>query len=101
MPIYEYIANDADSHCPHCRNGFEVLARIEDPPPTGCPQCGAPVQRRPSAPRLARHGAAVDDRRAAALGFTQYRRAGKGVYEKAYGEGPAQIADDGGSIDLG
>ena len=45
MPIYEYQALNAAGYCPRCRNPFEALQRVDDPPLTVCPQCLAAVRR--------------------------------------------------------
>ena len=61
-------------------------------PLAACPDCGAAVVRVISAPNLAVGNAHVlKDGHAAKHGFTQYRKVGKGVYEKAFGKGPDVI----------
>ena len=52
MPIYEYRAKDRGRACEHCRNGFEVLQNMSDPPLAACPKCGAAVQKLISAPSV-------------------------------------------------
>ena len=92
MPIYEYAA--VGTGCPHCAAHFDVLQKLRDEPLTQCPQCGAPVTRIISAPSVAVGGAHLtQEKHAEKHGFTQYRRTGKGVYEKAYGKGPRYISD--------
>jgi putative FmdB family regulatory protein len=91
MPIYEYAA--IDTGCAHCEAHFDVLQKLGDAELDACPQCGAAVARRISAPAVAVGNAHVHkDANAAKQGFTQYRRAGNGVYEKAYGNGPKFIS---------
>ncbi|MBS2028879.1 MAG: zinc ribbon domain-containing protein [Deltaproteobacteria bacterium] len=34
MPIYEYA-------CEKCKEVTEVIAKVDDPPPAKCPQCGS------------------------------------------------------------
>ena len=93
MPLYEY--KSEGKGCEHCAQGFEVLQAINDPPVEKCPECGAPCHRIFSAfapikstrdmlstKNLARHG------------FTQYKKAGDGHYEKTTGDGPATISRD-------
>jgi putative FmdB family regulatory protein len=93
MPIYEYIAETAG--CEHCRQPFDVLQKLSDPDLATCPECGAAVHRRVSAPSLAIGGAhLLKESHAAKNGFTQYRRAGGGVYEKTAGKGPKYISGD-------
>ncbi len=45
MPIYEYVAEDADSGCPECGHGFEVLQKVGESPVETCPRCRARVKR--------------------------------------------------------
>ena len=91
MPIYEYQAAGAE-HCEHCQNTFDVLRKLSDPPLTHCPKCGAPVERKISAPHLNTAGPSLSESNIEKHGFTQYRRAGKGVYEKTTGKGPDFIS---------
>jgi len=92
MPIYEYAA--VDEGCAHCAAHFDVLEKLRDAPLTHCPHCGAAVTRIISAPSVAVGGAhLLKESHAAKHGFTQYRRAGKGVYEKTLGKGPKFISD--------
>lgn len=94
MPIYEYMTS-SERHCAHCRDGFEVLQRMNDPQLTACPHCGAPARQRISAPHVvAGQGQRLDEGHLGKHGFTQYRRAGGGVYEKTAGKGPAYISGD-------
>jgi len=39
MPIYEY-------GCAQCKHVFDVLQKIDEPPPPECPQCGAKTLRK-------------------------------------------------------
>ncbi len=90
MPLYKYQPDQEG--CEHCRGGFEVLQKIGDPPLEECPECGRPCRRvispfatikstrdMLSPKNLERHG------------FTQYKRAGDGRYEKTAGQGPDLI----------
>lgn len=90
MPIYEYrpISN---THCPNCADGFEVLQKIADPPLTACPQCAAPVKRIVSAPSISSSGPSLAPDNLEKHGFTQYRKSGKGTYQKTAGKGPDVI----------
>ena len=51
MPIYEF-------ECSACGDTFERLQKLSDPDPSTCPECGAPIKRRLTAPafRLAGSG---------------------------------------------
>ncbi len=93
MPIYQY--SPVEAHCPACRNGIEVLQRLSDPPVAQCPECGAAMQRLISAPQVV-SGQAHREKEShiGKHGFTQYRRAGQGVYEKTVGKGPDYISGD-------
>jgi len=92
MPIYEYAA--AEKGCAYCEAHFDLLQKLRDDPLTQCPQCGAAVVRIISAPSVAVGGSHLtQESHAEKRGFTQYRRTGKGVYEKAYGKGPRYISD--------
>ena len=95
MPIYEYICSD-ESCCDHCRQGFELLQKVDDTELTACPHCGHAVRRRISAPRVvAGSSHRLNESHIEKHGFTQYRRVGQGVYEKTAGKGPNYISDDG------
>ncbi|MCE3002768.1 MAG: zinc ribbon domain-containing protein [Xanthomonadaceae bacterium] len=87
MPIYEY-APDAGA-CAQCSGRFERLERLSDAPLTRCPACGQPCHRVPSAPSLGTGGAQrLKESHLGRHGFTQYRKVGKGQYEKTVGKGP-------------
>ncbi|MHB8446821.1 MAG: FmdB family zinc ribbon protein [Rudaea sp.] len=92
MPIHEYAA--VTTGCPHCEAHFDLLQKLAETPLTQCPQCGAAVRRVICAPNVAAGSShLLKEGHAEKHGFTQYRRAGKGVYEKAYGKGPRYISD--------
>lgn len=93
MPIYEYRPS-GNMHCDVCRNGFEVIQKIEDARLKQCPECKAPVERQISAATIGKPGPGLDQSTLEKHGFTQYKRAGKGVYEKTAGKGPRVITDD-------
>ncbi len=93
MPIYEYTATKTG--CAYCEAHFEQLEKLHAKAIEQCPKCGAPVQRVISAPAVV-SGQAHRQSKAhlEKHGFTQYRRAGKGIYEKTAGKGPRVISDD-------
>jgi putative FmdB family regulatory protein len=92
MPIHEYAA--IDRGCAHCEAHFDVLQKLAEAPLTHCPECGSAVRRVISAPNVAAgNSRLLKESHAARHGFTQYRRSEKGVYEKAYGNGPKYISD--------
>jgi putative FmdB family regulatory protein len=93
MPIYEY-EHDGQSG-PQCPARFEVLQRLDDPPLAQCPDCGGACHRVFSS--FATTSGRKDLLKPAHLekhGFTQYRRAGGGYYEKTCGQGPRVIKRD-------
>jgi len=83
MPIYEYVARDAERSCTYCRNGFETLQRMAEPRLERCPRCGHPVVKRISAHAVGASRSGFDDR-ARSAGFHKLQRIGKGEYEKKY-----------------
>jgi putative FmdB family regulatory protein len=94
MPIYEY-APLAPPGCALCCYGFELLQRLSDPPLVHCTACGGGVQRVLGAPQVvAGQAHALREKHVARHGFTQYRRVGKGQYEKTAGKGPDTISGD-------
>ncbi len=93
MPIYAY-APLAEA-CPTCRDGLEILQRLADAPLTHCEACGGAIERVLGAPSVVMGGAhRLKESHVAKHGYTQYRRAGKGVYEKTAGKGPDIITGD-------
>ena len=83
MPIYEYQAVSDEHACPHCRNGFESLRQLTDPPLTACPSCGSAIKKLISAPAVGGSKSNFDDR-AKSAGFHKLKKLGKGEYEKQY-----------------
>lgn len=93
MPIYTY--RSTESGCGYCVAGFDLLQKLADAELTACPRCGAPVRKQLCAPALAIGGAhLLNEKRVGDKGFTQYRKIGKGVYEKTAGKGPDIIQGD-------
>ena len=93
MPIYEYVA--AGKGCTHCEAHFDALQKMSDPPLERCPHCGAPVARIIAVASVASGGThLLKESHFSKHGFTQYRRAGGGVYEKTAGKGPKFISGD-------
>ena len=93
MPIYQY-KPDQES-CADCVAGCDLLQRLADPALTRCPACGNPVHRVISAPQVVSgQSHRTSESHVGKHGFTQYKRAGKGVYEKTAGKGPDYISGD-------
>ena len=83
MPIREYGAIDPKKSCAHCKEGFEQVEQSTTPIRTVCPECGSPVQRQISAPRVGGSDSGFDDR-AKSAGFSKLKKLGHGEYEKKY-----------------
>lgn len=93
MPLYDYIA-ERDG-CEYCRQPFEVMRKLSEPELAACPRCGTLIRRMISAPGIATGGAhRLKEGHLEKHGFTQYRKVGKGVYEKTVGKGPKYIQSD-------
>lgn len=93
MPIYRYVPGTAG--CPTCRDGIERLQRMSDPPLERCPDCAAALERVIGVPSVISGGShLLRETHLAKHGFTQYRKVGKGKYEKTAGKGPAKLSDD-------
>lgn len=90
MPIYEYEPVDWD--CAICTGKMELLQGIHEDAIKLCPVCGLEVRRLISRASI-QISHQSDPAKAAERGFTTYKRAEKGVYEKIGGEGPDHIAD--------
>ena len=83
MPIYEFEAECREKSCSYCRDGFEEIQKLSDPPLRTCPKCGAPVVKMISAVSVGHSAGGLDDR-AKSAGFHKLQRLGKGEYEKKY-----------------
>lgn len=93
MPIYHYLP--ATEGCTTCRDGIDLLQKIGGDADTRCAACNGLLARQISAPQVVSGQAhRLTEGHAAKHGFTQYRRAGKGVYEKTAGKGPGIIRGD-------
>jgi hypothetical protein len=97
MPLYEYaivLPDGSDGAT------FEVLQTLSEPALTTHPDTGEPVRRllgTPNAPKRwadANGRATLSSGNLARHGFTQYKNAGGGVYEKTAGAGPDTISRD-------
>ena len=93
MPIYEYKPKHKKG-CTFCAEGFELMRKISESMLLVCPRCGVTVERIISAPNLAKSGPSLNPGNLEKHGFTQYRKSGKGVYEKTAGKGLNVISDD-------
>ena len=82
MPLYEYAPLSGE--CKQCHGVFEAVQRIADDKLTHCPTCGQDCERRISAVALGGRYS-TSDSAVKAAGFTKYRNAGDGTYEKVAG----------------
>lgn len=72
-----------------------MLQKLSADPVKYCPECGNEVKKVISAPNVVSGKAHLTtDKTADQKGFTKYKRAGKGVYEKTAGKGPKYIGAD-------
>lgn len=94
MPLYKY--EHVDEVGEGCQAVFEVLQKHTEEPLTVCPTCGKPCRRtynfRVASVRSERE--MLSSKNLSTHGFTQYKKAGDGFYEKTAGEGPQVISAD-------
>lgn len=88
MPIYEYEPVDWD--CNICQNRCEFLQSVSDPPHDFCPTCGMPVRRVISKAQIKVARPSGADK-AGKKGFSVFKKAEKGVWERVAGEGVDMI----------
>ena len=93
MPIYVYRAS-GESNCSLCEKPFERRQKVEHSRLTACPECRSPVRQVITAPNLAKPVPNLSETNVEKHGFTQYKKAGKGVYEKTAGKGPEILTDN-------
>lgn len=84
MPIYEYELIDGE--CQMCPGRFEALQGIDEPHLKHCPGCGLPCMRVVSNVSFSLRETS-DPEKAAKKGFTTWKRARKGEWEKIAGPG--------------
>lgn len=85
MPVYEYRVIEGEG-CPKCSQTFQWLQALSEEPLALCPDCGSPVSRVVSRVSF-RVGLDVSPDKAAAKGFTTFKKAGRGTWEKVAGPG--------------
>ena len=97
MPIYIYRATcekpSNQNPCEMCGHDFEMVQKMSDDALTACPECGTPIERVIGAPNLNGAGKVKtpSESTLSKSGFTQYKRKGKGYYEKTFGSGPSSL----------
>jgi putative FmdB family regulatory protein len=94
MPLHEYVPLEPPG-CALCCYGFEIMQGLNDEKPTHCPACGGAIRHVLGAtPTIVGQALVLREDNVARHGFTQYRRVGKGRYEKTAGKGPDTISGD-------
>lgn len=92
MPTYVYeLDPEAKAKgCAYCRERFETVQRMSDDALTACPECGAPIRKCILSPMVGREGMTKgpSEKKLKDAGFTQFKRKGKGYFEKSFGKGP-------------
>ena len=99
MPIYTYENKLENCHCTYCLGGFDVMQKITDPELTHCTYCGAPIKKIITSVKLngkttASPSSTLSAKNIAKNDFTQYRKVGRGKYEKTAGKGPDTFSAD-------
>jgi putative FmdB family regulatory protein len=100
MPTYVYgpkLAEKEKRDCEVCAASFEIVQRMTEDALSACPKCGGTIERIITAPNLngvGWMGKKPTPKRMAQAGFTQYKRHGKGYYEKQFGQGPGTLHGD-------
>jgi predicted nucleic acid-binding Zn ribbon protein len=82
VPIYEYVAEDAEKSCRICSKGFELQRPVDRPALEVCPMCKNPVRKlisQVTTPRITKPLSVSD---AKSAGFTILQKRDTGVYEK-------------------
>ena len=85
VPVYEYEPTNHD--CLMCEGRVDVIQGINEEPLVYCPWCGLDVKRVISRATIKIAGEQQLDK-TGKKGFTTFKRAEKGVWEKVDGEGP-------------
>ena len=90
MPLYVYQVIEADGSEGEI---FEIMQKMSEPALEKHPENGKPVQRIFAAPNTVTKYSAdkLSDANLGRLGFTKYKKAGDGHYEKTAGSGPDTI----------
>jgi putative FmdB family regulatory protein len=93
MPVYEYQVREGLEGCPECRVVFTALQSMKEDPLAVCPACGASVRRLISRPSV-QVASDLSPDHAARHGFSTFKKAGKGTWEKVAGPGVDAIVGD-------
>ena len=93
MPLYTYENKHPDQHCTYCLGGFVVMQKLADPVLIHCTYCGGEIKKVITESHLKSKttdspNTTLSEKNIAKNDFTQYRKVGKGQYEKTAGKGP-------------
>ena len=93
MPLYTYENKHDDIHCTYCLGGFDVMQKLADPILKQCTYCGCDIVKVIKAPHVktgttGSPHSTLSEKNIEKNDFTQYRKVGKGQYEKTAGKGP-------------
>lgn len=92
MPIYVYQADEAETSCEFCREGFEFMPRTTDVVLERCPRCRAAVHRVISAVNaITSEKELLGDANISKKGFAIYEKIDDGVYERTAGDSGPKI----------
>lgn len=82
MPTYDYRATEPDKAGECCKDGFEVVQTMSEPPFEKCPICGAAVQKIIGAPgfTLRSEKSKLSDKSLKKAGFKKLVKEGDGKY---------------------
>lgn len=83
MPLYVYRSSHQKCDCDCCKDGVEVLQRLDEPLLEKCPKCGRRVEKCMSSFFLGVSETSLDDK-AKARGMHKLKRLGEGEYEKVF-----------------
>lgn len=89
MPVYEYEPVDHD--CLICEGRIDAIQSAAEEPLQFCPYCGLEVRRIISKATFKLAGELPQMDKAGRKGFTTFRRAEKGVWERVDGVGPDYV----------
>jgi putative FmdB family regulatory protein len=96
MPTYVYapLLKDGETRaCDLCAETFEITQRMSEDALSVCPTCGGAIERVIQPVNFSghsRYNKKRSNKDLANLGFTQYKKKGKGYYEKQFGSGGPQ-----------
>ncbi len=81
MPIYLY--KTIEKGCPYCKEGFEILQKVDEEPLRQCPKCKSRVKKVLCGFSIGFSKTSFE-RKAKEKGFHKLKKVDKGKYEKIY-----------------